>query len=123
MISVLVDHVFVDAVVVVIVVQHAVFGRTAVVIQVFPVRFRFEPEHFHFVGVHGACESVVETRREITNEIAAAFGSQKRQGRREGTENGFFPLYFLRTGLEFEAIAKRFKNRLKKRDGDEKKKK
>lgn len=60
MITVLVDHVFrvpvvvvvVDAVVVV--AQHRRSAVShAVLDQVLPVRFRLEPEHFHFVGVHG----------------------------------------------------------------------
>lgn len=60
MVSVLVDHVFQlvvfivdDVVVVVSVVQHgAVPLGAAVLFQVFSVRFRLEPEHFHFVRIH-----------------------------------------------------------------------
>lgn len=54
MIAILVDEIFRAAVVlviadvVVVVVQQSVFV---------PVRFRLEPEHFHFVGIHGATKN------------------------------------------------------------------
>lgn len=57
MIAVLVDEIFRVVVVlvvadaVVVVVQQSAFVRAAVFV---PVRFRLEPEHFHFVGIHGA---------------------------------------------------------------------
>lgn len=57
MIAVLVDEIFRAVVVlvvadaVVVVVHQSAFVRAAVFV---PVRFRLEPEHFHFVGIHGA---------------------------------------------------------------------
>jgi hypothetical protein len=59
-IAILVDEIFRAAVVlvisdvVVVVVQQSVFVRAAVFV---PVRFRLEPEHFHFVGIHGATKN------------------------------------------------------------------
>lgn len=81
MISVLVDHVFqlvvvvVDDVVVVVVVtvvQHgAVPLGVAVLFQVFPVRFRFKPEHFHLVRIHDENTPVTRTY------IACTVGGQR----------------------------------------------
>lgn len=43
-------------IVVVVVAQHSVPFGPDVLIRVFPVRFRLEPEHLHFVGIHdGTC--------------------------------------------------------------------